>query len=554
MNRLSSLAADVQDELAALLGGLSQATRLLRLHLAPGTLAAGLSLTAERLHAIEALCPDDAPDAPSGFRLTLTAVSPQDDLDLAALLGQPARVDLLLADHALRPFHGRVTAATRLGSDAGPRGGGLTRYQLVIEPWLALLAQRHDAFVFQDQTVPQILESVFGDYTDSLGAAWRFDLADAAAYPRRSLCVQHEQSDLDFVLRLLREEGLFAWFEHTRTDDTTLGRHTLVIADHNGAFSASPQPVVRYTQAGPTLAADALQRFTRRAALAPSRVALASYDYRTLGQRPASAESTPPAGLQADLAWRDQPGLYGWEDAAQAQRLARRQLDALQSRAARSQAAGTVRAFAPGSWFTLADHSSNALEALATAASTASGAPDTRYAILRVEHRARNNLGADAIAGNLSDQAGNASAEPLYVNQATVQPLAVPVRAAQADAAGPSASLGVQTALVVGLGEPLHTDRDHRIKVQFHWQRGAGSSSRLDHPSQANAPADASAGTWVRVAVPLAGPNWGANFTPRVGQEVLIDFIEGDIERPIVIGSVYNGAGAGNAQGNDVAS
>ena len=116
----------------------------------------------------------------------------------------------------------------------------------------------------------------------------------------------------------------------------------------------------------------------------------------------------------------------------------------------------------------------------------------------------------------------------------------------------------MQTALVVGvgvgLGAPVHTDRDHRIKVQFHWQRGAGSSSRLDHPSQANAPADASAGTWVRVAESLAGPNWGAHFTPRVGQEVLVDFIEGDIERPVVIGSVYNGAGAGNAQGNDVAS
>ncbi len=102
------------------------------------------------------------------------------------------------------------------------------------------------------------------------------------------------------------------------------------------------------------------------------------------------------------------------------------------------------------------------------------------------------------------------------------------------------------------MGAPVHTDRDHRIKVQFHWQRGAGSSSRLDHPSEAHAPADASAGTWVRVAESLAGPNWGAHFTPRVGQEVLVDFIEGDIERPVVIGSVYNGAGSGNAQGNDV--
>ena len=113
--------------------------------------------------------------------------------------------------------------------------------------------------------------------------------------------------------------------------------------------------------------------------------------------------------------------------------------------------------------------------------------------------------------------------------------------------------LGVQTAIVVGAGQSVHTDRDHRIKVQFHWQRGAGSSSRLDHSAEANAPADAASFTWVRVAQSLAGPNWGANFVPRVGQEVLIDFIEGDIERPVVIGSVYNGAGSSNAQGNDVA-
>jgi type VI secretion system secreted protein VgrG len=127
---------------------------------------------------------------------------------------------------------------------------------------------------------------------------------------------------------------------------------------------------------------------------------------------------------------------------------------------------------------------------------------------------------------------------------------------------------GAQTAIVVGLGAPVHTDRDHRIKLQFHWQRGSNSSHRLT-PSPAgagegrgegggapadNAPASDASGTWVRVAQSVAGANWGAVFTPRLGQEVLVEFLAGDIDRPLVVGSLYNGQGRADAQGNQVAA
>ena len=119
---------------------------------------------------------------------------------------------------------------------------------------------------------------------------------------------------------------------------------------------------------------------------------------------------------------------------------------------------------------------------------------------------------------------------------------------------------GQQSAIVVGpSGSVIHTDRDHRIKVQFHWQRGAQSHSRLEHTSpdgHTGAPSDYSAGTWVRVATPMApvaGANWGSSALPRVGQEVLVDFIDGDINRPVVIGSLYNGQGGKDAQNNEVA-
>jgi hypothetical protein len=113
---------------------------------------------------------------------------------------------------------------------------------------------------------------------------------------------------------------------------------------------------------------------------------------------------------------------------------------------------------------------------------------------------------------------------------------------------------GTQTAIVVGLGEPVHTDRDGRIKLQFHWQRGASSALRLDHAAGSNAPGDDSTGTWVRVMQPWTGANWGAHFTPRLGQEVLVSFVEGDVDRPVVIGSAYNGQGSTDAQGNQVSA
>ncbi|MBK1613913.1 hypothetical protein CKO44_10570 [Rubrivivax gelatinosus] len=113
---------------------------------------------------------------------------------------------------------------------------------------------------------------------------------------------------------------------------------------------------------------------------------------------------------------------------------------------------------------------------------------------------------------------------------------------------------GVQTALVVGLGEPVHTDRDHRIKIQFHWQRGTRSSHRLAHPAGDNAPASDASGTWVRVSEAVAGANWGSHFTPRLGQEVLIGFLGGDIDRPVVMGAVYNGLGRPDAQSNQASA
>lgn len=587
MSVLSAVQSVVQAVLALL--GPTQNQRLLRLHTPLGPDV----LLAERVQGSESLGPH-APGAGAGagFKFELLALSTNAHLSLKDLIGQPVRLDLLTQQSAtvLRPFHGHVTGFALLGSD-----GGLARYKLTIEPWLSFLGQREDSWIFQDQTVMQIIDTVLADYAGQgrLAPAWRWELSDPSVYPQRSLCTQYAESDLDFVQRLMAEEGLFCWFEHSAAEGDSLGSHTLVISDHNGSFAPNIQPLVRYTQsAAASFKEDSLTGFAHARRLAPTLLSTASWDHRAVqltGFDAAGDARLSPAGLALPLA--EQPGAYAYEDSAQAQRITQRQLQALQARAAQHSASGGWRQAAVGTTFVLAEHPTESVA--------------TRWATLAVQYRARNNLSAElgtslqsllgrvpqvfatAAENSHSDDAGNrassrraprpqlfdglanTSDEPLYQAHLRVQDASLPVRVAtqpsgvhgrQGDItfARPSAP-GQQTAIVVGLGEPLHTDRDNRVKVQFHWQRGAQSAHRLSSDTlasagESNAPGDHSAGTWVRVSQAWAGANWGAHHTPRLGQEVIVTFIEGDIDRPLITGAAYNGQGQPDAQGNQVAA
>ncbi|MBL0730555.1 type VI secretion system Vgr family protein [Piscinibacter sp. HJYY11] len=573
MSVLSAVQSVVQAVLAAL--GPSQNQRLLRLHTPLGPNV----LLAERLVGTETIGPRAPGVTPaSGFKFEVLALSTNAHLRLKDLIGQPVRVDLLTAQSAttLRPFHGHVTAFALLGSD-----GGLARYKLTIEPWLSFLAHRQDAWVFQDKTVMEIVDEVFADYQaqGKLAPVWRWDVADASVYARRSLCVQYHESDLAFVQRLMAEEGLFCWFEHEAGEGETLGQHTLVIADHNGCFRPNAQSRVRFTQsASASFKEDSITRFDEARRVAPTVLSAASWDYRSVSQPAAEStgdERVVPEALS--LALHDQPGAYAYETPSQAERLVRRHLEALQAPAYRYQGEGSWRHATCGTTFSLAEHPSVA-------------AAD-EWVVLTVQHRARNNITVDlatslqsllgkvpqSFAGSGSEAAvdespkraarpslfrgpANQTTEPLYLARFFAQDAGLPVRGVPCKGEHGDLTFtrphvtGTQTAIVVGLGEPVHTDRDGRIKIQFHWQRGDQSALRLDHASGSNAPGDDSTGTWVRVAQPWSGVNWGGHFTPRLGQEVLVSFIEDDIDRPVVIGSAYNGVGSADAQGNQVAA
>lgn len=478
----------------------------------------------------------------AGFRVVVHALCGDTHLELKSLMGQGVRVEQLsgrgTSDY--RPWHGHITQAALLGSD-----GGLARYRLVIEPWLAFLAERQDSWVFQGQTVPQIIDEVFADYQaqGKLMPRWRWELADPSVYAQRSLCLQYQESDLAFVQRLLREEGLFYWWAHSAKADTAdsgsasdsadeLGSHTLVIADHNGAFQANAQARVRFTQGGASLNEDSLWRWSEEHRVQTASLHLASADYRTLNLRPVSQSGAQLPQTLAYLGSSDVPGQYAYEDSVQGERLIQRQIEALDAQRHQIHATAGVRSAAAGSYFTLAEHPLH------------SGVDELkdRFIITRARHRAHNNLQAE-------------QNQILHQCELQAQPLSLPVRMRDGRLNQRPTISGVQTALVVGLGEDVHTDRDQRIKVQFHWQRGANSSQRLSHPGgQDNAPAKDTSGTWVRVLTPVAGANWGSVFTPRLGQEVLIAFVGGDIDRPVVIGNVYNGQGQTDAQGNQINS
>ena len=549
-----------------LLTRFTQDTRLLQLHTCLGS----DKMIVECMRGEEGLsqCYD--------FRLTV--LSTDATISARHLLGQPALLELLTVTSrdALRPFHGHITSVESLKAD-----GGFARYAITLSPWYSFLAHGRDSRIFQDKTVCEILDAIFGGWKSlgKLSPAWRYDLRDASVYPRRSLTTQYQESNLAFAERLMADEGLFYYFEHAGdASSASLGSHTMVIADHNGSFKPNAQREIRFTQPGAVMKEDSIDRWRNELRCLTNAVELRSWDYRSNSDRPVSSASAAiDNGMQ--LSSRDAPGAYAYQSRKQGQRIADNQMQALDVARETHIGAGTVRTLAPGTTFTL--------NGQAQLDQGEDGDNGRTFLIRRVIHLAHNNLSMEttAMAASLLGQSPldalieaergeslhatglNKGERPLYRNRIDAIRSTVAFRAMTSDQHGallnPRPSVkGQQTAIVVGPpGVQIHTDRDHRIKVQFHWQRGGAddlSHSRLNHPTpdgHSGAPGNEQAGTWVRIATamaPIAGANWGSAAMPRVGTEVLVDFIDGDIDRPVVIGSLYNGRGQADAQNNAV--
>ncbi|HEX6630887.1 MAG TPA: type VI secretion system tip protein TssI/VgrG [Gemmatimonadaceae bacterium] len=414
------------------------------------------------------------------FLFTLHVASEDDAVDPAKLLRQPLSVTLELPDGSTRVVHGVARRFIQLD-----RSGALTNYRVEMVPWLWFLSLAHDCRIFQEKTVPEILEAVFKDagLTD-------FKNQCIGSYAKRDYCVQYRESNLDFVSRLMEEEGIFYFFEHTASE------HTLVLADAASAVKPCPgQESARVAQqANPSLHEDVVLGAAFERVESTGKVSLAGYNFLT----PNSNIGVTVSG-ERPAEFYDYPGDYATR--ADGERYARLRLDAREAGADVLSGTGSCRAFQPGYRFDLKGHYRRDR--------------NVAYLLTRVSH--------DAFSGGFGTDRGEEEAD--YHNSFEAIPYSVPFRPL---ATTPRPIVhGTQTAVVVGkAGEEIWVDKYGRVKVQFHWDR---LGKKDEHSS-----------CWVRVASTWAGKNWGAIQIPRIGQEVVVDFLEGNPDYPIIIGSVYN--------------
>lgn len=495
MKPLPTLPAAVpQAVLGALLG---QQTRQIAIE----TALASDNLVVERLTATESVS--------ASFVLQVDCLSPSAHLDTAKLASQEATVRLMLADGRWRAWHGYVADCASLGGD-----GGLARYRLRIVPWLDRLRTRSDCFVYQNKTALEIIEEVFAEYPVA-----HFKMAVSQPCAKRSICCQYRETDYAFVMRLLAEEGLSFRIEHQQSDeqkqDNAQSRHTVVIFDNDAERPACAQSDIRFHRVDATESEDAIERLSHTHSVGTNAVTLASWDYKALAATAGQATAADPGGELPTLESFEAAGPYQFTDAQGASHAARLRMQAHEGAFLRYQGQGSVRQLGAGQRFKLTQHF------------------DSRhgeFVTLQVEHEAANNLGAD-IARLLRTTAIESGS---YRNRFVAVPAEAPI--VPAYRRRPTAPEGQAAVVIADDGAPLTTDRDHRVRIRFPWLRAPEVNAFSDPGSSDRTQVTA----WVRVATASAGPNWGGNHLPRAGTQVLLTFIDGDIDRPLVAMQLHN--------------
>lgn len=478
-----------------------------------------------------------------GRRLIVKTPLGKDDLLLTGLSGheaisQPFLFQLeCVAENATKiPFEGllgkKVTAEISLpgGSQRwvngvcyrvaqGARDATFTRYLLDLVPEVFLLSRKTQSRIFQHISVPDVLKKVLA----GLDVSWEIK----GEFQPRDYCTQYRESDFAFASRLMEEEGIFYFFKHAS------GGHTMVVANDSGShsdISPGPSKLIFEAVGGGTREEDRVNAWEKAQELRAGKVTLWDHCFELphkhleAPEAPVPIQASVAAGksshkLQLDanakLELYDFPGAYaqrfdginksGAEQPAEIKKIFKdnsRTTDLrAQAEASASvlvHAASNCRQLVSGHKFTLERHFEG----------------DGAWVVYQVGHTASE-------AADLRSGAGGFS----YQNHFSCFPVGLPFRPPRVTPI--PAVKGTQTAVVVGpKGEEIYTDKYGRVRVQFHWDR----EGKLDTDSSC----------WVRVAQPIAGRRWGASFWPRIGQEVIVDFLEGDPDQPIVVGSVYN--------------
>ncbi len=430
---------------------------------------------------------EEAVSRPFGFTVDLLSEDPA--IGMAAVIGKPASISLELAGGEARYFHGVMTRFVHAGSD--PR---FTAYRVELRPWLWLLTRRADCRIFQNMTVPEILQQVFER------AGFRdFELRLSATYRPRVYCVQYRETDFNFVSRLMEDEGISYFFEHD------VSSHKMVLFDRLNALAPCAHQAEAYMRGtgGGAQERDEISAWHAEQTLHTGRYALTDYNFEdpqnSLDVKVATAAQIGGNGEYET--YDHHPNSYG--NVGDGNTIATIRMEEEEAARVRILGEGDCRAFGAGYRFKLKEHFRPEYS-------------DQQYALTAVTHHLEQSVGLVR---------GGSGSGATYRNTFACVQSDVPLRPPRVTPA--PMITGPQTAKVVGLaGEEIYVDEYGRVKVQFHWDREGKS--------------DENSSCWVRVTQAWAGSQWGAIAHPRIGDEVIVEFIEGNPDSPLITGCVYN--------------
>lgn len=422
---------------------------------------------------------EDEISKPFHFRMTM--LSSDQEIAPESLIGRKATVWIRNYRSGEVPISGIVRRFSAGSIDER----GLRNYHTEIVPWLWFLTQTTDCRIFQHLSVPKIIETIFGEY----GFA-DYELKLIGSYRPLDFCVQYRETAFAFISRWMEELGIFYYFRHEAD------RHVMVLGDDGSAFQAvvEKDAVVSSESGGDVTSWRHSYEFQ------PGRYAHKDFAFKTPSQDLLTKESSLLKLQKADaLEIYDYPGGYTQKDDGQA--LSRLRMEEIEAGYHTVAGTGTCASFFAGGKFTVARHPLKFEE-------------NKEYVLLRMVHEASDDSGISLDAP-----------PPSYENRFEAFPVAArfrpPSRTPWPVVKGP------QTATVVGpSGETIYTDKYGRVKLQFHWDRRGRSNDQSS--------------CWIRVSQNWAGKSWGGVFIPHVGHEVVVSFLEGDPDMPLVTGRVYN--------------
>jgi type VI secretion system secreted protein VgrG len=421
------------------------------------------------------------------FHFDIEMLSEKDSIAANSIVGKNVTFSVQFADGSWRYFNGHVSRFAYCG-----KGDRLNMYRAEVVPWLWFLTRTSDCRIFQNKKVPEIVEQIFKD----LGFKdYKMDVK--GNHPQWEYCVQYRETDFNFISRLLEQEGMYYFFHHEN------GKHTMVISDHKGAYIDGKDAEV---EMGGRLSApdlfDHIYTWEHHHEYRSGKWAHTDYNFETPSTS-LMANSNSVVSLDNNKAFEfyDFPGEYGKKPDGDAQ--VKLRMEEEEAPHDRVQGESHSRSFSPGVKFKVKKHFNK-------------GEEGKGYVLTRVQHVAQ--------AGTTYVTTPEPSFDS-YRNHFVGIPDSIAYRPPRVT---PAPMIhGSQTAVVVGpKGEEIYTDKYGRIKVQFHWDR----EGKKDEKSSC----------WIRCQQTSAGKNWGAMFIPRIGQEVVVSYLEGDPDRPLVTGVVYN--------------